>query len=136
MADSFLSPATAERIKNIIAPRGFATAKAVGTVLSISFWRDTDNNNDDGENVPAQDVLVIVAGADGRFGNSSQYRSDAERVQNATGELQKEPPFNVRAGDRFKLPPTHPDLPGVGCYVSEAPVAIGPYIRALFKTES
>lgn len=132
--ESFLNPATVARIKTL-AERGFATSKALGMTIPLVLWRDSDNNAE-GVELPPQDVLVIVAGADGRFGAGSRYTSDAATVITATGELQKEPPFDVRAGDRFRLPPTHPDLPGTGCYVSEAPVAIGPYIRALFKTES
>lgn len=87
-----LSDATANRIKNGLRARGFATRRQVADPpRSIAFDRN-------GVVVPAQDVVVVWA--------NIQPRSDSVDTVNVisnVGELQRWQTLDARVGDLFTL---------------------------------
>lgn len=89
---SFLSDATAERIRNVLRARGFATRLQVADPpRSIAFDRN-------GVVVPAQEVVVVWA--------NIQPRSDSVDTVNVistSGELQRWQTLDAQTGDLFTL---------------------------------
>lgn len=127
MEASWIDEAGAEELRQT-AREGFATAKAVGQTLALVLWRDEDAAPPAGSLSPQLVLLIVGEGGTMRQG-------DAAQIITNTGEFRKEPPFDVRVGDRFTLPAVHPSLAGVTGYINEPPIDRGPYISAPFRLE-
>lgn len=84
----------------------FATRKVLGTTFDLVLERD---NNQTGEPVelPPQNVLFSMAAREASPGGGN-----AARYTGADGQLEKEVPFDVAPGDRFRLPATAPGVRG------------------------
>lgn len=84
----------------------FATRKTLGTTFDLVLERD---NTQTGEpvNIPAQNVLFSLAARE-----PSRVMSNAAGYTGADGQLEKEVPFDVQTGDRFRLPAQAPATRG------------------------
>ena len=127
--DAFVKPALAAKIKGTYIPRANATRKALGTTVDLVLYRDC---NEDGEEdqLPAQNVLVEFAQRE-----PAAVRASASAYMAADGTLGKEVPFDVRPGDRFRLPATAPTPRGAAGVVSIVMPAENGWVEAPFTLQ-
>ena len=104
----------------------FLIGKAIGDSYDLVLYRDSDENGEPVE-LPAQNVLVELAAREPTYTNSG-----GAVFAGADGTLQKEPPFDVQKGDRFRLPPVPGADLGATGVVMIAPILEGGVIIAPF----
>lgn len=126
---SYVDPATDALIEQELA-NVFATRKVLGTTFNLVLERD---NSQTGEPVslPAQNVLFSMAAREPTY-----VRGNAATYMGADGQLEKETPFDVQKGDRFRLPATAPATRGQAGVVTMVLPARGGVVRALFTLQA
>jgi hypothetical protein len=124
----FISEATDALIERNLA-RAFATRKMLGTTFDIVLERD-DAETGAPVSLPAQHVLFSLASRE-----PSPQRANAASYMGADGQLEKEWPFNVRKGDRFRVPGTFAGERGPAAVVTIVLPARGGVVRALFTLQ-
>lgn len=100
MVESFIEAGVAADILDL-EKRAFATDLALGKVVSLVLYRDTEQDATAVEQAP-QTVLVVLLSRPGtsRF---NREQSDLSDIILQQGEFQKFAPFNVQKDDRFTL---------------------------------
>lgn len=91
--DAATDAAIEQELRNV-----FATRKVLGTTFDLVLERD-DNQTGEPVNLPPQNVLFSMAAREPQRGGGN-----AAGYTGADGQLEKEVPFDVQAGDRFRLP--------------------------------
>ena len=128
MAEPYISPAQDAIIEAALA-RAFATRKLLGTTYDLVLERDSAGTGEPAELAP-QNVLVSFAARE-----PTRERGNAASYMGADGQLEKENPFDVRKGDRFRLPANAPSTRGQAGVVTIVMPAKGGVTRALFTLQ-
>jgi len=129
MAEPFIKPRLADKIAGLM-ERAFATEKLLGTTIPLILYRDSDEDGGEVE-IPPQMVLVNMAARE-----PQRAARDATSYMGADGELAKEFPFDVRTGDRFRLPSTMPTSRGAAGVVTIVLPMENNVVRALFTLQA
>lgn len=94
---SYIDAATDAQIEAEMA-NVFATRKVLGTTYDIVLQRDATNSGDP-VSLPPQNVLFSLASRE-----PTAVSQTGSRYMGQDGALEKELPFDVQKGDRFRVP--------------------------------
>ena len=124
---SFVDPATDATIEQALRD-AFATRKTLGTTLDLEFERDTE----EGEPFTfiVRGVLVSFAARE-----PARVSGNAATYMGADGQLERETPFPVAKGDRFRLPPNPGSDRGQAGYITIILPEEADVVRALFTLQ-
>lgn len=128
MVVAHIDAATAAEIKAERAAL-FADAKLLGTVESITFWRDS---NEDGISQPFGpfEVLRVRGGTPGQR-QGRRKEGQASALMESDGEFRSDDPnFDVQRNDTFELPS------GVTGRITLTQTDVGAYVYAPFILEA
>lgn len=126
--ESYIDAATDALIERELA-NVFATRKVLGTTFDLVLERDAARSGEPVE-LPPQNVLLSLAARE-----PVNVRQNAAGYMGADGQLEKEVPFDVQRGDRFRLPAVAPATRGpAGVVTIVLPPRAG-VVRALFTLQ-